>query len=89
MTENPAITNLLLTMSTPSYYEVNVAMKEPKLGWDGKPSYRHLFATHERSLTNEADAKFLFETFKQKFPAPEFNVTVSAKFEYGQGVDWA
>lgn len=38
-------------------YEINIS-------FDGE----HLFATHERSLTNEARARQVYNLFLQKFP---------------------
>ena len=42
------------------YYEINVSKKG-----------RHIFATAERSITTYADAKFMYELFKEKFPESE------------------
>jgi hypothetical protein len=60
------------------YYEINVAWNK-----------RHLFATHERSLTNEQDARHLLEVFRDKFPAAEgYEVKVSYRENTGRYLDW-
>lgn len=52
-------------------YEINVARK----GKDGR--YRHLFATDIRSIPTESRAKELYKMFKEKFPEPEYDITVT------------
>lgn len=48
------------------YYEINVHLNN-----------RHFFATAERSLTTEAEARWLYLLFQQKFPASEgYGMTV-------------
>lgn len=58
------------------YYEINVSKKDEKLGWDGQPSYRHLFATHERSCTNIWETKRVLAEISARFPAPEFKINI-------------
>lgn len=65
------------------YYEINVAYQTPR---DGK--WQHLFATAERSLTDEAAAKTLYTILCQKFPAPTFQVTVSQWQKTGKDLIW-
>jgi hypothetical protein len=61
------------------YYEINVAkMEDPsKLAQGVKPGYKHLFATHPRSLSNINEVKVLISLFVEKFPSPEYNISVS------------
>lgn len=47
------------------YYEINVSMNG-----------RHLFATAERSLTSEREARQVAVMIRARFPEPEFKVTV-------------
>lgn len=42
------------------FYEINVSLNG-----------RHLFATAERSLTNERDARALYADFATRFPADQ------------------
>lgn len=64
------------------YYEINVAL-------NGK----HLFATAERSVTNEWKAKDLYKLFKEKFPETEgYKISVTKWEKVGYSVDmedWA
>ena len=48
------------------HYEINVSR-----------SGRHFFATAERSLTTEAQAREAYRQLSDRFPEPEFQVTVS------------
>lgn len=61
------------------HYEINVSLNG-----------RHLFATHERSLTTEADAKALFQDFTIRFPASEgYAVRCTRWEESGRDMGWA
>jgi hypothetical protein len=64
-----------------SSYEINVStLRKDHRG----NQYHHLFATHERSLTLRVDAERLLKILREKFPAPEYNVTLTAMFKYGK-----
>ena len=52
-------------------YEINVAVRDKNGRW------RHLFATDTRSLHTKSEAKELYELFKEKFPEPEYDISVS------------
>ena len=49
------------------YYEINVSLCD-----------RHLFATHERSITSKYDLDRVYKIFKEKFPESEgYKITVT------------
>jgi len=54
------------------YYEINVAKLEEKT-----LQYKHFFATAKRSLTTIRETKSMVKLFIEKFPEPEYNITVS------------
>lgn len=59
------------------HYEINVAK-------NGK----HLFATHERSLTNERKALEVFTELRTRFPSGEgYSVSMSRMETVGRPVD--
>ena len=59
------------------YYEINVSL-------NGK----HLFATHERSLTGEWKAREVYNVFKEKFPKEEgYDITVTLCQTIGKTVN--
>ena len=66
------------------YYEINVAKRDEKTN-DG--SYRHLFATHQRSITTSEKLLEVMKEFTTKFPAPEYDVSVMVNKEVFYGVD--
>jgi len=55
---------------------------------------KHIFATHERSLTNEEEAYDVFSLLKEKFPESEgYKIQVTKHLNAGefmkwQGADW-
>ncbi len=51
------------------WYEINVSERIDA-------HYVHLFATHERSLTNEKQMKKVYGHLITKFPSPDFCVSV-------------
>ena len=58
-------------------YEINVSL-------NGK----HLFATHERSLTNKDDMEKCLEIFRKKFPEEEgFKIMVTRWETYKRIID--
>lgn len=60
------------------YYEINVSL-------NGK----HFFATAERSLTTESDARKAFVVFSEKFPAAEGYQLMTRRYETaGYSIDW-
>lgn len=60
------------------YYEINVSLNG-----------RHLFATAERSLRCEADARALFADFAKRFPAEEgYKVRCTRHEDIGREVEW-
>lgn len=59
------------------YYEINVS----KNG-------QHLFATAERSVTNNLKAKEVYNLFKEKFPESEgYEISVTRWEKVGKSVD--
>lgn len=59
------------------YYEINVSLNG-----------RHLFATAERSATNEWTAKKLHNLFKEKFPEAEgYDITVTEWVKIGKIIE--
>lgn len=69
------------------YYEINVSKADPERDWKGNPSYRHLFATAPRSLTDENELKRCLKILVEKFPAPEYCISVHQDKEIRYGVD--
>jgi hypothetical protein len=65
-------------------YEINVAMLQGTLGWDGKPVYNHLFATHDRSIVSRRELRRVLEVFLEKFPGPQFLLSVTLWHKEGQ-----
>lgn len=57
------------------HYEINIGKKDKKPGWNGKPSYTHFFATHERSIPSELKLRRVLTVFKEAFPEPEYNIS--------------
>jgi hypothetical protein len=53
------------------FFEINVSKKDK----DG--TYRHYFATADRSLGNSTKAVMLLKHFQKLFPCPAYDVTVS------------
>jgi hypothetical protein len=66
------------------HYEINVAKKDDKPGWDGKPHYSHFFATSERSIFGLAELRRVLGVFLEKFPEPEYNLTVTLWEDIGR-----
>lgn len=52
-------------------YEINVVVRDKNGHW------RHLFATDTRSLHTESEAKELYKLFKEKFPEPEYDISIT------------
>lgn len=69
------------------YYEINVAIMINKKGWDGNPEYTHLFATSNRSITDENTLKKVYRVFKEKFPSPQYQLSVTHYKTIGENVD--
>ena len=70
-------------------YIINVAKRERKPSWDGgKATYRHFFATAEHSCQNGFEGKLVYDEICAKFPAPEYEVTVTQGQAYGTKVDF-
>ena len=51
-------------------YEINVAVKDKNGRW------KHLFATDTRSISYPLEAERLYKLFKEKFPEPEYDISV-------------
>lgn len=51
-------------------YEINVAKKDSRGMW------KHLFATDTRSISSPLEAERLYKLFKEKFPEPEYDISV-------------
>lgn len=63
------------------HYEINVSKK------NDRGDYIHYFATHKRSITNQARLKVIVEDFLTRFPKPEFNILVTLQEERGVSMD--
>lgn len=68
------------------YFEINVAQRMAQPRNPQHVNHRHLFATHARSLRNYREAAEVWVLIKERFPAPEFRVEMSAQYEYGRQV---
>ena len=55
------------------YKEINVSKREFV---NNEPSYHHLFATHQRSLTTDEKLKRCLEIIVKKFPYPDYQIVV-------------
>lgn len=62
------------------YYEINIAK-------NSKTGYYHLFATHKRSCTSIFDTKAVLSVILEKFPSPEYKVSVTKYEETGYSMD--
>jgi hypothetical protein len=68
----------------PHHFEVNVSRLTKVRG---SAQYLHFFATHERSITSAQELAVLKQVFDEKFPSPEYSVSISAKYEFGTALD--
>lgn len=60
------------------YYEINVSLNG-----------MHLFATNERSITTETDAKRIYKLFENKFPESEgYKISITYWEKTGHSVEW-
>ena len=67
-------------MSAPSHYQINVARAIPgSKAYGGGPTYTHLFATDPMSghYWDAAQAMAVLSLMQEKFPAPEYSVTMT------------
>lgn len=62
------------------YYEINVAKKNEK------GDYEHYFATAKRSITTKTRLKIIVTDFMEKFPEPEFSISVAYAPEMSVGM---
>jgi hypothetical protein len=69
-------------------YEINVSKLEQSYHSRGK-SYRHFFATAERSIDSKERLKEIYNELKNAFPEPEYNITISyiPNIQYGVNVE--
>ena len=68
------------------YYEINVAKKRPTIyGVDG--GYSHFFATAERSCQTKQQVTEVVKEFIEKFPEPEYQISVTHHPEVGKFID--
>lgn len=70
-----------------SHYKINVAKLAVIDTYTNRPLYRHLFAT-DGGLVNEAFAAIVFREIKERFPAPEYNVTITYMRATGDRLNW-
>jgi len=55
-----------------SHFCINVA-EQRGTGWRGEPSYHHLFNT---DIVSESQARHVFGLLAERFPAPQYRVTI-------------
>lgn len=65
------------------YYEINVSKRDNPNTHLGKLGYSHYFATAPRSLTDRESAINMVKVFQEKFPEPEYQISVSYDPEEG------
>lgn len=66
------------------YYEINVSKNAGK-DWTGREiRYVHFFATHQRSIVDEAKAREVYAEMVKAFPSPEFKVEVMRHESFGE-----
>lgn len=59
------------------YYEINVSLNG-----------RHLFATHERSITDKWELEKVYKIFRDKFPEEEgYKITITHWKKYGTQIN--
>ena len=59
------------------YYEINISLNG-----------RHLFATHERSITDKWELEKVYKIFKEKFPESEgYKMSVTHWKKYGETIN--
>lgn len=56
---------------------INVAKKEAKPGWDGKPTYRHHCAVHMDHLARVEDVAAMIGQLRLAFPEGEYQITAT------------
>jgi len=57
------------------YYEININKLKTS------NHYAHYFATAKRSITNKVDAALMLRNLEDKFPMPEYRITISKHHE--------
>ncbi len=57
------------------FYEINVSKQYKSLS--GEIRYAHFFATTERSITTRSDLRNVYEALVEKFPEPEYKLSVT------------
>jgi len=62
-------------------YEINVSKK------DSKGTYRHFFATAERSITTSSKLTTVYEELSDAFPSPEYHMSVTHWNKIGEEVN--
>jgi len=63
------------------YYEINVAKRTDL---KESSSYRHFFATSPRSCTTLDQTKIVLKELVEKFPEPEYNISINYYPESGE-----
>jgi hypothetical protein len=65
------------------YYEINVAKQDLKPNLRGEYQYTHFFATAPRSFTYRKETEEALTIFMEKFPSPEYHISVYVYPENG------
>ena len=74
------------------YYEINVSEQQHDRNGVttivlGKPVYAHFFATAERSLQSQREMVAVLKVFKEKFPKPQYKLSVTYWETRGEELD--
>lgn len=65
---------------TPNKYEISVAVKQAKPGWNGNPAYAWFFNVDAGE--SRAHAMDVLGELRTKFPAPQYKMTLKEHYSY-------
>ncbi|BAJ51792.1 hypothetical protein CJ97_gp04 [Ralstonia phage RSB2] len=66
---------------------INVAKRQPKPGWNGKPTYRHHCAVSVDHLSNLDDVHALIQQLRAAFPEGDYHITATRWVHRGEGLN--
>jgi hypothetical protein len=73
---------------TQEHYEILVTVQTGGVTRFGfEPEYRHLFATDMRSCVTQKAMQDVYDHIRERFPEPQFQVTVTKVHCYGTQVE--
>lgn len=69
-----------------SFWSINVAAKHGR-DWEGKDKYAHFFKVDIKGH-QVSEAQAVFDELKERFPEPDFKITVTRWEVTGSHVNW-